>query len=152
MSDSTYDVIVFGATSYGVDGELKWAAAGRSETKLQQVKEALGSKADKLALITADANDDASLEALCANTAVVISTVGPYALYGEPMIRACTSTGTDYCDLTGEAQWIADMLEPALCIAVVSTPVRLTWASFSFSNRRKSNSTHRRRALACASR
>ena len=124
MSDSSYDVIVFGATSfvgqilcqyltdtYGVDGELKWAAAGRSETKLQQVKEALGSKADKLALITADANDDASLEALCANTAVVISTVGPYALYGEPMIRACTSTGTDYCDLTGEAQWIADMLE-----------------------------------------
>ena len=106
MSDSTYDVIVFGATSfvgqilcqyltdtYGVDGELKWAAAGRSETKLQQVKEDLGSKADKLALITADANDDASLEALCANTAVVISTVGPYALYGEPMIRACTSTG-----------------------------------------------------------
>ncbi|MCG8436784.1 MAG: saccharopine dehydrogenase NADP-binding domain-containing protein [Pseudomonadales bacterium] len=124
MSDSSYDVIVFGATSfvgqilcqyltdtYGVDGELKWAAAGRSETKLQQVKEALGSKANKLALITANANDDASLEALCANTAVVISTVGPYALYGEPMIRACTSTGTDYCDLTGEAQWIADMLE-----------------------------------------
>lgn len=124
MSAAPYDVVVFGATSfvgqilcqyltdtYGIDGDLKWAAAGRSQDKLEQVKAALGSAARNLPLLTADANDPDSLDALCAQTRVVISTVGPYALYGEPMIRACTQSGTDYCDLTGEAQWIADMLE-----------------------------------------
>jgi short subunit dehydrogenase-like uncharacterized protein len=124
MSDSQFDVVVFGATSfvgqilcqylfdtYGIDGELKWAAAGRSQNKLEQVKAKLGGTASALPLITADANDASSLDALCAQTRVVISTVGPYALYGEPMIKACVNSGTDYCDLTGEAQWIAEMLE-----------------------------------------
>ena len=94
-----------------VDGELKWAAAGRSKDKLEQVKTKLGQAGAKLALLTADANDAASLDALCDQTRVVVSTVGPYALYGEPMIRACVNSGTDYCDLTGEVQWIAAMLE-----------------------------------------
>ena len=124
MSDSQFDVVVFGATSfvgqilcqylfdtYGTDGELKWAAAGRSQDKLEQVKASLGDAASALPLITANANDADSLDALCAQTRVVVSTVGPYALYGEPMIKACVNSGTDYCDLTGEAQWIADMLE-----------------------------------------
>lgn len=124
MSDSQFDVVVFGATSfvgqilcqylfdtYGADGELKWAAAGRSQDKLEQVKASLGDAASALPLITANANDADSLDALCAQTRVVVSTVGPYALYGEPMIKACVNSGTDYCDLTGEAQWIADMLE-----------------------------------------
>ncbi|MGB1465361.1 MAG: saccharopine dehydrogenase family protein [Alcanivorax nanhaiticus] len=124
MSDAPFDVVVFGATSfvgqilcqyltdtYGVDGDLKWAAAGRSKDKLEQVKAGLGNAGSKLSLLTANANDPASLDALCAQTRVIISTVGPYALYGEPMIRACSESGTDYCDLTGEAQWIAEMLE-----------------------------------------
>lgn len=124
MSDAPFDVVVFGATSfvgqilcqyltdtYGVDGDLKWAAAGRSKDKLEQVKAGLGNAGSSLPLLTANANDPASLDALCAQTQVIISTVGPYALYGEPMIRACSESGTDYCDLTGEAQWIAEMLE-----------------------------------------
>ncbi|MEQ3635151.1 saccharopine dehydrogenase NADP-binding domain-containing protein [Alcanivorax sp.] len=124
MSDSQFDVVVFGASSfvgqilcqylfdtYGVNGELKWAAAGRSQNKLEQVKASLGDGASTLPLITANANDADSLDALCAQTRVVVSTVGPYALYGEPMIKACVNSGTDYCDLTGEAQWIAEMLE-----------------------------------------
>ncbi|EKF76060.1 hypothetical protein A11A3_01160 [Alcanivorax hongdengensis A-11-3] len=124
MTDTTYDVVVFGATSfvgqilcqyytdtYGVDGELKWAAAGRSQEKLESVRAKLGSAAARLPLIVANANDDASLDALCQQTRVVISTVGPYALYGDAMVRACVDNGTDYCDLTGEAQWIAAMLE-----------------------------------------
>ncbi len=124
MSDAQFDVVVFGATSfvgqilcqyltdtYGVNGELKWAAAGRSKDKLEKVRAQLGAAGSELPLLTADANDAASLDTLCAQTRVVISTVGPYALYGEPMIRACVSSGTDYCDLTGEVQWIAAMLE-----------------------------------------
>ncbi|WP_297765972.1 saccharopine dehydrogenase family protein [uncultured Alcanivorax sp.] len=124
MSDAQFDVVVFGATSfvgqilcqyltdtYGVDGDLKWAAAGRSKDKLEQVKAQLGQAGSALPLLSADANDAASLDTLCAQTRVVVSTVGPYALYGEPMIRACVTSGTDYCDLTGEVQWIAAMLE-----------------------------------------
>lgn len=123
MTDKTYDVVVFGATSfvgqiicqymvdnYGVGGDLKWAAAGRSQSKLDSLKRGLGSNAADLPLLVADASDEQSLKALCGHARVVLSTVGPYALYGEPMVKACVETGTDYCDLTGEAQWIRDML------------------------------------------
>ncbi|PCM45789.1 saccharopine dehydrogenase family protein [Marinobacter sp. ANT_B65] len=121
---TTYDLIVFGATSfvgqilthylfesYGVAGELKWAVAGRSESKLGALKSGLGTGADELPVILADATDDQALTAMCGQTRVVISTVGPYALYGEPLIKACVATGTDYCDLTGEVQWIRRMVE-----------------------------------------
>ena len=123
MSENRYDVVVYGATSfvgqilvrylseaYGVDGELKWAAAGRSQRKLESVREGLGERAAKLPLIVADAADEQALEQMCAQTRVVISTVGPYALYGEPLVRVCARGGTDYCDLTGEVQWIRRMI------------------------------------------
>lgn len=48
---------------------------------------------------------------MCAQTRVIISTVGPYALYGEPLVQACVRAGTDYCDLTGEVQWIRKMVD-----------------------------------------
>lgn len=115
-----YDVIVFGATSFvgqilcryladTFPGTLKWAAAGRSRAKLEALRAALG--AADLPLIVADAGDDAGLAALCRQTRVVVTTVGPYALYGEPLVRACAESGTDYCDLTGEVQWIRRMIE-----------------------------------------
>ncbi|MBD8527791.1 saccharopine dehydrogenase family protein [Pseudomarimonas arenosa] len=123
MSDSRYDVIVFGATSFvgqilcrylldhfGLSGELRWAAAGRSQSKLEALRKQLGSKAADLSLLTADAADESALRTLCDSTGVVVSTVGPYALYGEPLVKVCAETGTDYCDLTGEPQWIAQML------------------------------------------
>ncbi len=123
MATPKYDVIVFGATSFvgqilaqyltdqfGVDGELKWAAAGRSKTKLETVKKGLGTAAANLSLLVADAADEAALLELCKQTKVIVSTVGPYALFGEPMVKACVETGTDYCDLTGEVQWIRRMV------------------------------------------
>lgn len=123
MAEKTFDIVVFGATSfvgqiicqymvnnYGVDGDIKWAAAGRSQGKLESLKQTLGSQGAALPLIVADASDEQSLTSLCEQAKVVLSTVGPYALYGEPMIKACVATGTDYCDLTGEVQWIRDML------------------------------------------
>ena len=67
--------------------------------------------AEQLAWIVADADDPAALEAMCLRTRVMVSTVGPYALYGEPLIAACVRTGIDYCDLTGEVQWIRRMIE-----------------------------------------
>ncbi|MGZ8259434.1 MAG: saccharopine dehydrogenase family protein [Caldimonas sp.] len=121
---SSLDVVAFGATSFvgkilcrylfdefGTHGELKWAAAGRSKAKLEELRDSLGPTAAKLPLVVADATDDAALHKLCASTRVVVSTVGPYALHGEPLVRACAETGTDYCDLTGEVQWIRRMLQ-----------------------------------------
>jgi len=123
MKSPSHDLTVFGATSFvgqilarylfaqfGAHDGLKWALAGRSEQKLQRLRGSLGPKAARLPIVVADAADADALEALCGQTRVVISTVGPYALYGEPLIKACAETGTDYCDLTGEAQWIRRMI------------------------------------------
>jgi short subunit dehydrogenase-like uncharacterized protein len=65
---------------------------------------------DDLALVVADSNDRESLAAMVARTAVVCSTVGPYARYGTPLVAACADAGTDYCDLTGEVQWMARVI------------------------------------------
>jgi hypothetical protein len=126
MSKPVFDVVVFGASSFvgqilcaylasrfgtGKDAELTWAAAGRSESKLRSLKESLGPAASKLTLIQADSNDEAALRALCAQARVVVTTVGPYALYGETLVRVCAETGTDYCDLTGETPWIKRMID-----------------------------------------
>ena len=124
MADRSLDVVVFGATSFvgkilcrylldefGSQGELKWGAGGRSKPKLEELRDSLGAQAATLPLVIADAADGAALRKLCASSRVVVSTVGPYALHGEPMVRACAESGTDYCDLTGEVQWIRRMIE-----------------------------------------
>ncbi|MEP7300384.1 MAG: saccharopine dehydrogenase NADP-binding domain-containing protein [Caldimonas sp.] len=124
MSTPSLDLVAFGATSFvgkilcrylldefGAGGKLRWAAAGRSKAKLEELRESLGAKAATVPLVVADAADEASLRKMCASTRVVVSTVGPYALYGEPLVRACAESGTDYCDLTGEVQWIRRMVE-----------------------------------------
>jgi len=89
------------------DGSIVWAIAGRSRTKLQQVSDTIGLSG--IEMIVADSVDEGSLRQMCAQTKVVMSTVGPYALYGELLVRVCATTGTDYCDLTGEPQWIRKM-------------------------------------------
>ncbi|MEL6332859.1 MAG: saccharopine dehydrogenase NADP-binding domain-containing protein [Cyanobacteria bacterium J06626_26] len=124
MVDHTlsYDLVVFGATGFvgrilckylltqvGVNGAVKWAIAGRCQAKLDNLASDLG--VNSLPQIVADVTDEASLGNLCAQTQVVISTVGPYALYGEPLVKVCAETGTDYCDLTGEPQWIRQMIQ-----------------------------------------
>ena len=123
MDNPRYDVVVFGATSFvgqilcryllerhGVDGELCWAMAGRSEHKLESVRAGLGVDAAGIDLLVADAADGPALKKMAGQTRVVISTVGPYALYGSPLVEACARNGIDYVDLTGETQWIYRML------------------------------------------
>ena len=114
-----FDIIVYGAT--GFTGRLvaeylaqaypdvKWAMAGRSLTKLEQVRDEIGTPADT-SLLTANADDPAALKALVARAKVVITTVGPYQLYGEPLLAACAETGTGYVDLCGEPAWMAQMI------------------------------------------
>jgi short subunit dehydrogenase-like uncharacterized protein len=124
MQTPSHDLTIFGATSFvgqiltrylaeqfGTHGPLQWAIAGRSEARLAALRTSLGLKAGKLPLVVADAADGAALHRMCHDTRVVISTVGPYALYGSPLVEACAETGTDYCDLTGEVQWIRRMID-----------------------------------------
>ena len=122
--NAQHHLIVFGATSFvgqilsrylyqrhGAGGALSWALAGRSQSKLRELRDQLGAGAAALPLIVADAADEAALMAMCQRTRVVVSTVGPYALYGSPLVKVCAETGTDYCDLTGEVQWISRMIK-----------------------------------------
>jgi short subunit dehydrogenase-like uncharacterized protein len=115
-------IIVFGATSFvgqilcrylhelNHDGSVNWLMAARSENKLRQLQQELGGQHVPDYRL-ADAANETQLRALCEEAGVIISTVGPYALYGEPLIKACVETGTDYCDLTGETQWIRRMID-----------------------------------------
>jgi len=119
-----FDVLVYGATSFvgqilcryvtertAQGAVLNWAKAGRSRAKLESVRQSLGASAASIPLLVADAADGEALKDLVSRTRVVISTVGPYALHGEPLVRACVELGVDYCDLTGEVQWIRRMIE-----------------------------------------
>jgi short subunit dehydrogenase-like uncharacterized protein len=126
-STRPYDLIVFGATgftgrlvaqylvqAYGSGGVYAheaptWALAGRSLRKLEQVRDLIGAPAD-LPLITVDAQDAKALRDMAALAKVIITTVGPYQLHGEPLLKACVEAGTDYVDLCGEPNWMADMI------------------------------------------
>ena len=93
--------------------DFRWALAGRNRSKLQNVQAELTKQwpsAADIPLVLGDSADPASLVAMASQTRVVISTVGPYALYGSPLVAACIEAGTDYCDLTGEVQWVAEMI------------------------------------------
>jgi len=120
---SKFDIIVYGATGftgqlvaeylaahYTGKGDPKWALAGRSLHKLASVRDAIGAPADT-PLIVADASDPASLKAMVDQTKSVISTVGPYQLYGSDLVAACAATGTDYLDLCGEPLWMRQMID-----------------------------------------
>ncbi len=119
-----FDLVVWGATGftgllvaeyllsrYGTGDSLRWAIAGRDAGKLAAVKESLGAGAESLETIIADSFDESKLQAMTARATVVISTVGPYAKYGSPLVAACVRAGTHYCDLAGEAQWIRQMID-----------------------------------------
>jgi short subunit dehydrogenase-like uncharacterized protein len=125
MSTREYDIIVLGASgftgrlvmeyliaTYGTSGDLKWAIAGRNQSKLEEVRALY--LADKqqasLPILLADSSDPGSLATLAQSTRVMCTTVGPYALYGTAVVAACVAAGTHYCDLTGEVHWMAKII------------------------------------------
>ncbi|CAN1571964.1 COG3268 Uncharacterized conserved protein [Caulobacteraceae bacterium] len=118
-----FDIIVYGATGftgrlvaeylaakYGVGGSVKWAMAGRSAAKLAEVRDEIGAPKDT-PLIVADANDAASRKAMVGRAKAILTTVGPYQLYGSDLVADCAAAGTDYLDLSGEPNWMAEMIE-----------------------------------------
>jgi short subunit dehydrogenase-like uncharacterized protein len=117
MAERTYDLVLFGAT--GFTGALtaqylagrapdttRWALAGRSRSKLEDVRRGLGERAAGVPLLEADVEDAASIRRMAEATKVLISTVGPYIHHGEPVVAACAAAGTDYLDLTGEPEFV----------------------------------------------
>jgi short subunit dehydrogenase-like uncharacterized protein len=115
------DLVVYGATSFvgqilcrylverhGTEGPLRWAIAGRDAAKLAEVSTATGAAVEQ---IVADAADRDALDRMVGATKVVVSTVGPYAKYGSELVAAVVEAGTDYCDLTGETQWMRRMID-----------------------------------------
>jgi short subunit dehydrogenase-like uncharacterized protein len=123
MASSKFDIVVYGATGftgqlvaeylaaqYKGDGNLKWAMAGRSKEKLASVRDAIGAPKD-IPLIVADASDPASLKAMVGQTKSVITTVGPYMLYGNDLLAACVEAGVDYFDLCGEPIWMRQKID-----------------------------------------
>ncbi|MEL7679698.1 saccharopine dehydrogenase NADP-binding domain-containing protein [Citromicrobium bathyomarinum] len=124
MTDGQFDIVIYGATGY--TGRLvaehflreygdkpdapTWAMAGRNPDKLAEVKREIGAP-DSTPTIVADAADATSLAHMCEQAKVVISTVGPYQLYGEPLLAACAKSGTHYADLCGEPAWMRQMID-----------------------------------------
>ncbi|HEY1568294.1 MAG TPA: saccharopine dehydrogenase NADP-binding domain-containing protein, partial [Solirubrobacteraceae bacterium] len=113
MAEREYDVVVFGATGFtgaltaeylaAASGAGRWAIAGRSRAKLDAVRERL---AGDVPTIVADTGDPMSVRAMAESTKVLITTVGPYINYGEPVVAACAAAGTHYVDLTGEPEFV----------------------------------------------
>jgi short subunit dehydrogenase-like uncharacterized protein len=117
-SSSKFDIVIYGASGftgqlvaeyfaarYQNDPQLKWAMAGRSLEKLKSVRDAIGAPADT-PLVVADASDPTALKAMIDQTRSIVTTVGPYLLYGNELVAACAASGTDYFDLCGEVPWM----------------------------------------------
>ncbi len=118
-----HDLALFGATGFtgGLTADylaanapagLRWALVGRNRAKLEAVAARLAAASPEAPapnLLVADAADAAALAKVAGSTRVVITTVGPYALYGEPLVAACAAAGTDYVDLTGEPEFVDRM-------------------------------------------
>ena len=123
-----YSIVIWGASGftgkltaeyilgrYGVSDHFRWALGGRNLAKLEKVRkeisESTGVAAESLPIVVGDGDDEAFLTSLAEQTHVVCTTVGPYAKYGSKLVAACVKAGTDYCDLTGEVQWVKRMID-----------------------------------------
>lgn len=124
MASREFDIIVYGATGFtgrlvaeyltqhyaGRKDAPKWAMAGRSAAKLAEVRDLIGAPKDT-PLVVADASDPATLDAMAARADVILTTVGPYQLYGNDLVAACVKAGTAYADLCGEPGWMREMID-----------------------------------------
>jgi short subunit dehydrogenase-like uncharacterized protein len=117
----TYDVVLYGASGFvgrqtvahfaaHADG-VRWALAGRSRDKLEQVRQASGPGAAGAGILVADAADTKALDAVAASAAVVLSTAGPFALHGSALVAACVAHRTHYVDITGETPWVRELID-----------------------------------------
>ena len=119
MTDRQFEIVLYGASGFtgklvaeylaSEHRDLRWAIAGRNTQKLEKLRRELN--LPELPILIADSAEPDSLSAVARQTRTLISTVGPYAQFGTPVLKACATEGTHYCDLTGEAQWMAEVYE-----------------------------------------
>ena len=122
MAEREFDVIIFGASGYtgklvaeymnkqyGADESIKWAIAGRNKEKLSSVKQDLNLN-EKISIIEVDSTNEESLDSMTSSSKCILTTVGPYQLYGSKLVKSCANNGTDYVDLTGEPGWMYEMI------------------------------------------
>ena len=122
MSDREFDVVIFGASGYtgklvaeymhdqyGDDQSIKYAIAGRNTEKLLEVKKDLNLNED-ISILEVDSTDLDSLDKMTTSAKCILTTVGPYQLYGSKLVESCAKNGTDYVDLTGEPGWMYEMI------------------------------------------
>jgi short subunit dehydrogenase-like uncharacterized protein len=117
-----FDLVLYGATGFTGRlvaeylvgrpsiGEVKWAMAGRNLEKLAGIRDEVGAP-KQTPLVAADADDEASMTALARRAKAILTTVGPYQLYGGKLVAACAAEGTDYLDLCGEPTWMRQMID-----------------------------------------
>ncbi|MFI5301101.1 MAG: saccharopine dehydrogenase family protein, partial [Polyangiales bacterium] len=110
-----YEIVVFGATGFtgqlvaqylaeNAPRDLRWAIAGRNRGKLEEVRRTINRP--ELPILSASSDDEDSLLAMARSTRVVLTTVGPYAEHGEPVVRNAIDGGADYVDITGEPAFV----------------------------------------------
>lgn len=125
------DLVLFGATGFvgrlvatylagAAPAGMRVALAGRSGARLASVRDGLGGAAADWPLVVADSADETALAAMCTSARVVVSTVGPYARHGLPLVRACAAAGTDYADLTGEVTFVRRSIDEVHAPAAAS--------------------------------
>jgi short subunit dehydrogenase-like uncharacterized protein len=120
-AEREFDLVLYGATGFvgkltaeylaRVGAGVRIALAGRSTDRLRTVRDTLGDGAADWPLLAAEASQPSTLEAMAERTRVVVTTVGPYAKYGLPLVAACAAAGTDYADLCGEAYFIRNTID-----------------------------------------
>ncbi len=118
MSERDFDVVLYGASGFTgrqtvtyfathAPADLRWAIAGRNRERLERVRDALGLTID---VLVADSADVHAVDGIVGRTRVGLSTAGPFALYGTPLVDACVRFGTHYVDITGDGAWVAELV------------------------------------------
>jgi short subunit dehydrogenase-like uncharacterized protein len=120
MPDRTYDVVLYGASGFvgkqtvqyfachSSSGQLRWAIAGRNRQKLETVRAEVGVGVD---VLVADSQDQQAVDNLVSQTRVLLTTAGPFALYGNALVDACVRFKTHYVDITGETPWVRTLID-----------------------------------------
>lgn len=123
MADRDYDVVLYGASGFtgkqtveyfarrAPAGALRWAIAGRNREKLEAVRAQVGGAAANVDVLVADSRDQAAVDAVVGRTRALLTTAGPYAIYGGPLVDACVRFGTHYVDITGETPWVRELID-----------------------------------------
>ncbi|WP_287455625.1 saccharopine dehydrogenase NADP-binding domain-containing protein [Leptolyngbya sp. UWPOB_LEPTO1] len=120
MSERPYDVVLYGASGfvckqtvqyfakYVSSEQLRWAIAGRNRQKLEVVRDEVGVTVD---VLVADSQDQSEIDAILSQTRVILTTAGPFALYGNTLVDACVRFKTHYVDITGETPWVRTLID-----------------------------------------